>query len=93
MRRATRLPIGKRSSRRGGNAPGLAELEAEGWIVAWGTHFRNAKQGTSQFVLAHSPAGLESDSYVLYLDGAVSRIPPDELKAKLADQAAPAATP
>jgi hypothetical protein len=78
----------------GGNAQSLSELESEGWVVAWGTHFRDATQGTSQFVLAYSPKGLETESSVLFLDGAVSRIPPDDLKAKLAEQGAtPAATP
>jgi hypothetical protein len=75
----------------GGNAQSFSELESEGWVVAWGTHFRDAKQGTSQFVLAYSPSGMETESFVLFLDGSVSRIPPEELKAKLSDQGATAA--
>jgi hypothetical protein len=78
----------------GGNVQSLSELQSEGWVVAWGTHPRDAKQGTAQFVLAYSPSGLEHDSAVLFLDGAVSRIPSEELKAMLAEQdSAAAATP
>ena len=76
-----------------GNPAVFQELESEGWVVAWGKHFRDAAQGTSQFVLAYSPRGLEADSFVLFMDGAVSRIPADELKAKLAAQGSPAAAP
>jgi hypothetical protein len=43
----------------GANAQSLSELQAEGWVVAWGTHPRDAKQGSSQFVLAYSPSGLQ----------------------------------
>jgi hypothetical protein len=75
----------------GGNVQSFSDLQSEGWVVAWGTHPRDAKQGSSQFVLAYSPSGLETESAVLFMDGSVSRIPPEELQTKLADQGAPAA--
>lgn len=70
----------------GGDAEALSALETEGWVVAWGTHPRDAKPGSSEFVLAYSPQGLETEHFVLFMDTAVSRIPPDELKARLANQ-------
>lgn len=72
----------------GGDAQALSALETEGWIVAWGTHPRDAQVGSSEFVLAYSPKGLEVENFVLFMDTAVSRVPPDELKTKLANQGA-----
>jgi hypothetical protein len=73
-----------------GAAQGFSDLEAEGWIVAWGKHPRDATQGSSEFVLAYSPKGLEAESAVLFMDGSVRRIPPEDLKARLAAQGAAA---
>jgi hypothetical protein len=71
------------------SAPALSELETEGWIVAWGKHPRDITQGSSEFVLAYSPKGLNAESAVLFMDGSVMRLTPEELKAKLAAQEAP----
>jgi hypothetical protein len=58
-----------------------------------GARTPSTRSRSSQFVLAYSPSSLETDSAVLFLDGSVSRIPPQELEAKLADQGTAAATP
>jgi len=74
----------------GANDPALQALEAAGCVVTWGKTFRDAPNGTSEFVVAYLPTTLESGGAVLVLDGAVLNLTADELKQKLAAQQQPA---
>lgn len=72
------------------NAPQFQALEDAGCVVAWGKTFRDAPNGTSEFVLAYLPSALQNGGPVLMLDGSVTNLTADDLQQKLAAQNAPA---
>lgn len=66
--------------------PDFAALQQAGCVVQWSKHFRDAKNGTSQFALAYLPDAPEKGGAVLLMDGAVSRLSAQEVKDLLAAQ-------
>jgi hypothetical protein len=67
-------------------SPEFASLQQAGCIVKWGKHFRDAENGTSQYVLAYLPETLEKGGAVLLMDGAVSLLSAQDIKGMLAAQ-------
>jgi hypothetical protein len=70
-----------------GNSNAISALRDKGCLVAWGTRFRDATVGASNFVLAYLPTTKEEGGLVLLLDGSVLRAAPEGLKELLEAQA------
>ncbi|MBI1904216.1 MAG: hypothetical protein HYS13_24235 [Planctomycetia bacterium] len=70
----------------GGNDPALASLEADGCVVVWGKSFRDASQGTAEYVIAYLPSAEEKGGAVVKLDGSVANMTAGELAEKMAAQ-------
>lgn len=70
----------------GNNDPALASLEADGCVVVWGKSFRDATQGTAEYVIAYLPSAEEKGGAVARLDGSVGNLTAGELTEKMAAQ-------
>ena len=70
----------------GGNDPALASLEADGCVVVWGKTFRDAAQGTAEYVIAYLPIAEEKGGAVARLDGSVANLTAGELTERMAAQ-------
>lgn len=64
-------------------------LEAAGYTVVWGLKIREAKQGTSNTIIAHQPNAATEGGQVLLLDGSTQQLTAAEVSEKLAAAAMP----
>jgi hypothetical protein len=65
------------------------QLEAAGYTFIWGLKPADAKQGTSNTIIAHHANAATEGGHVLLLDGSVQQLTGPEIAEKLAAQSAP----
>jgi hypothetical protein len=65
------------------------QLEAAGYTVVWGLKMAEAKQGTSNTIIAHQPNAATEGGLVLLLDGSAQQLTAAEVSEKLAAAAMP----
>ena len=65
----------------------LRKLREDGWVIHWGVNFRNCTVGTSNFILAHAKDAPEKGGPILYMDGACTSLPAEEIRRRLTAQA------
>ena len=64
-------------------------LESEGYTVVWGLKMSEAKQGTSNTIIAYQPKAKTEGGMVLLLDGSAQQLSGADVSEKLAAAAAP----
>lgn len=73
----------------GASADVQQEIEAAGYTIVWGLKMSDAKNGTSNTLIAYPKDGATAGGTVLFLDGSVGQLTAAEVAAKLAGAATP----